>query len=283
MKITSVPALPGGAQGINQIPTSEPTVTTPPVVKEEPKLDEQLSQKYADWAKKEKMFRSKVQAREDALKKREADLEAQKAEYEKSYIPRSRVRELFEKDPANALKELELSGDQLTNALLNQPSPQDLKIRELEAKIATLEGYPDQTKKLLEDRDHQAYETALKQLNADVRTTIQSDPQFEVIKHTASEEDVTKMIEERFKADGTLLTIDAAAKEIEQKLTEELLKCFEIEKVKNLVLQKLQPAPQVPANKQPAPKTLTHSQAPVAQKPMSPRERAILAFEGKLT
>lgn len=293
MKITSVPTLPqgSGVQGINQQTTHESPTPALPVVKEEPKLEEQLSSKYADWAKKEKLLRSKIQASEEALKKREEAIQAKEAEYEKNYVPRSRVAEVFQKDPTNALKEFGLSGDQLTHALLNQPSPQDLKIQQLEAEVAALKGYPDQTKKLLEDRDKQAYDTALHQMKFDLQKFVEKDPQYELIRNNKAHESVAQLIQDVFEKGseklnfptGHLLQFNEACDLVEKELEEQIWEAAQSEKIKSRFQT---PAPVVVKDAAPnklAVKTLTHSQAPAAQKPLSPRDRAILAFEGKLT
>lgn len=299
MRITSMPDLPAPeidgrkpsptsrvTSAINQLDNNESPKPTPPVVKEEIKVpDEQISPKYADFAKKEALLRSKIQAERNELKQREDAFKAKEADYNTNYIPKSKIPEYFQK---GNLQDLGLTGEQITQALLNQPSPQDLKIQELESKLAALTGIPDQTKKMFEDRDKQAYDQAIHVIRTDVKSLVKTDPQFEIIKSTESENDVVELIEKTFKegseelgfSKGHLLGIDEAAKIIEDKLTEELLKYSQLEKIK----QKLQPAPVVKDEpvKQ-APRTLTHSQAIPAQRPMNARERAILAFEGKLT
>jgi hypothetical protein len=296
MRVTSVPEIPESIgvytgtnspqTATNQSNTNEPLKPAPSAVKEEPKVEgEQISQKYADWAKKEKLFRSKVQAREEALRQREEAIKAKESEYGANYIQKSKIPELFQKDSQQALRELGLSGDTLTQALLNQPSPQDLKIQELEAKIAALTGGIDETKGLLDKRDQQAFETAVNQVRFDVKEFITEDPVFEVIKTTGSEEDVVQYILDEHKKNGIIPTIPQAAKAIEDKLFSGILEYAQIPKIKQKLQELFAPQNQMKvaeAPKQAPTKTLVHSQVSSAQRPMSARERAILAFEGKL-
>lgn len=287
MRVTDVPALPPSSipnmnptlgAATNQRAISEPPKAALPVEVAKPE-EEKIAQKYADWAKKEKIFRSKVHARELALQQREEALKAREVQYGANYIEKSKIPEYFQR---GNLQDLGLTGDQVTHALLNQPSPQDLKIQHLEAKIAELTGSVDSTKNLFAERDKAATDQALSQILTDVKSLVSNDPQYEVIKDTGSEEAVVDHIKKTFDETGHLMNVEEAAALIENQLLEELTKFAQMKKIQ----EKLKPAVEVqtaaPKQNAPISKTLTHSQVSSTQKPLSARDRAVLAYEGRL-
>jgi hypothetical protein len=96
------------------------------------------------------------------------------------------------------------------------------------------------------------------------------------------------LIEKTFKEDGILLSVEEAAKEVEDELVSQLSKYAQkIKKLQQKFAPQSKAAPQQPVNnktagqqQQPG-KTLTNSMG--ASRPLSTRERAILAFENKLS
>jgi hypothetical protein len=129
-------------------------------------------------------------------------------------------------------------------------------------------------------RDKQAYETAIKQLGNEAKILVDSDPSYELIKAQDATGAIVELIEETHKETGVLMSVEEAAKEIENHLYEEALKLSQLEKVK----KGLQPPPAVVSEvaETPAIKTLTNAQAG-SGRPLTAKERAIMAFQGKLT
>lgn len=321
MKITAVPALPAAAEQssimtgtetikatptaakspINQSSNNEsPASAAVPAVTEPKPADksDELTSKYAELAKREKILQRKIQAEREALKGREAALAAKEAEYASSYIQKNKIKEMFQKDPALALREFDISGDQITHGLLNQPSPQDLMIQKLQAEISELRGVQDQTKNLFDERDKNARAQALNQIKSDVKQLIDIDPAYDTIKSTGSIDAVVEYLEKQFDETGNLLSIEQAAEHVEQELTEELVKYAQLKKIQDRLQKQIAPAAEVtPAvaavvNSQTpapiptipsklAPKTLTHSQTNAATQPLTARERAIAILEGR--
>lgn len=287
MKITAVPELPQASSSIPSIPAAnhsnqyrspelpQPTVTAPEV------KDTPLSQEYANMAKKERALRSKIQAEKEVLQRERDALAAEKAEIEKNYIQRSRIPELFQRDSTQALRELGLSGDTLTQALLNQPSPHDLMIQDMKAEIQALKSELGQTKNMFGERDNAAMQQALTQILTDTKNLISSNPEnYEAIKTYGLEEEVVSRIKEEFEKSNILKSVEEVADALENELVELYSKGALLKKVQT----KLQPPASSPAAKQaPQVRTLANSQITSAQTPMSSRERAILAFEGKLS
>jgi hypothetical protein len=264
-------------------PSSEPT--------EQSVSSEPLSSQYAILARKEKALRQREQqlkAREEALKsaKPAEELPPQtpkSAEFDPSkYVDKERLA----KDPFTVLNEMGLSYEQLTELALNAPKPEQLalmnEINTLKNELKALKGETENTKKTFEESQQQQYKQAVNQIKAEARSLITHDPQFETIKATDSIDDVVELIEQTFKQDGVLLTVEEAARQVEDYLTEEAVKLARLSKIQ----QKLAPKPSAPEQKPTASpekqplKTLTNSVS--SSRTLSARERAILAMQGKL-
>lgn len=246
--------------------------------------EEPLSSQYAILARKEKMLRQ----REQQLRTREAELKAKDAPIapptpsfdESKYVNKDRLTQ----DPFTVLTELGLTYDQLTEMALNGPKPQEIalmnQIKSLESKIAEIEG---KTQKSFEDREVQQRQQVVAQLTNDTKRLVSSDPNFEMIQAERAEKEVVKLIEKTFDEDGILLSVEEAAQQVEDYLVERALRIAKAKKIQ----QKLAPAPAVPEksmtedSKQPQLKTLTNSVA--SSRKLTARERALLAFEGKLS
>ena len=195
------------------------------------------------------------------------------------------------KDPLGVLAEKGISYDQLTNLLLSQgqgqpTSPEAAMIAKLEAKIAQIEEANKQTNTSIEARETQAYNQAVTQIRNDAKSLVTSDPEFETIKATNSINDVVELIELTFKEDGILLTVEEAAREVENHLVEEAMKITRINKIQRRLshpaakAQESKPSQSGSAPKQQQMNTLTNSVG--TSKPLTQRQRAIAAFEGKL-
>lgn len=253
--------------------------------------DKMISSEYAVLARKEKALRAKVQAqeaaskaREDALRAREEAIKAKEQEYQTNYIPKDRLA----KDTLAVLNESGLDYDKITQLALNSPKPEELalmnQVRALEEKIAKLEGSYEKTQKTFEERDIQAYENVKAQMHSDAARLVKNNPEFETIDKTDSIADIVDLIEKTYNTDKVLLTVEEAAKEIEDHLIEEALKVYEINKIKSrLSPKKTEEAPKQSVQSQVQPqgiKTLTNQVA--STRHLSTRERAILAAKGEL-
>lgn len=274
MKVVGIPSAES-----NQLSNVE-SPAVPPVVSEPPKEDP-LSSKYAELAKREKILRNKIQAREEALKTREAAIQAKEAEYASSYVPKSKIKELFKNDPYQAMKDFDISGDELTQGLLNQPSPEARQIQQLQAKLTAMEENLGKTQNTFKERDEQARQQALNQIKMDVKRLIETDEAFDTVKNTNSEDEVVAYLEKKFNETGELIPIEQAAAAVEQELIEELFKYSQLKKIQ----EKFKAPAEVKAETTksvPTPsKTLAHAQVSSGSKSMGPRERAIALLEGR--
>lgn len=256
----------------------------PAKAKEDP-----LSTQYAILARKEKAIRAKVQelkAKEDALKAQEL-ASKDKSEPNQSRSDDFDLKSRLVKDPMSVLNELGITYDQLTNSAAAQPTFEELRLSKLEtelkAEIKALRDAQDNTKKSFEERDKQSYDQAISQITNEAKALVMSNPDFETIKETGSLNDVIDLIKQTFESDGILLTVEEAAREVEDHLVEEVMKTIKIKKIQ----QRLQPAakaseaekPQDQAPKSQTMKTLTNAVA--STRPLTAKERAILAFRGE--
>lgn len=252
------------------------TTEVTPEVKTE--TESPLSPKFAALARKERALRAEAQK----LKAREEAMKAQEADYSSKYIPKDRLT----KDPLGVLTEQGLTMDQITNMLLNQPGPQDQAVSRLEAKIQELEAKLQKQVTTQEETQTQNYDRAVNQIRNEAKLLVDSDPAFETIKDTDNVEAIVELIKETYASDNIVLSVQDAAKQIEDYLIEEAMKMASLKKVK----EKLTPQEVVEAQQSPAQtpqsqlKTLTNAVS-ATSKPMSNkdrRERAILAFKGQL-
>lgn len=251
--------------------------------------EDPLSTQYANLARKEKALRAKalqqeqsLKAKEAAIAAKEAELRAKEQEYQSKYIPKDKLTN----DTLNALAEAGLTYDQITELMLNQQNPQKMQEiqlnKKLEAKIQELEDKISKTQKSAEEQQTQAYKQAVNQIRNETKSLVEADPTFETIKATGSIDDVVQLIEETFKQEGVLLSVEDAAREVEEYLVEEAMKIAKLNKIQ----QRLAPAPkpaepkQEPPKQQQTLKTLTNSIS--SPEKLSARDRAILAFKGEL-
>lgn len=259
--------------------------------KEEPAEEKSLSSEYAILARKEKALR----AREQQLKAKEAELKAKeeavsgKPAAQSPSIDASKMisRDKLLEDPFSVLAELGLSYDKLTELALNAPKQEDIERsqyeKRIEAELQKLREEQESVKRAYAEQQTQAYKQAVAQIKAEVSQLVKSDESFETIRETGSINDVVELIEQTFKEDGVLLSVEDAARQVEDYLIEEAMKLARLKKVQ----QRLTPAQKAVAEqkateapKQQQLKTLTNSVG--SSKQLSARERALLAFKGEL-
>lgn len=275
-----------GSQEPSAAPAPAEATTSKPEAPADP-----LSSHYAQLARKERAIRAKAQAQEQAIKAKEAQLKAQEealkakeAQYQTGYVDKSKLQQ----DPLTVLNELGLTYDQLTNLVLNAPKPEEIAQKQaydkLQSEIKALRDAQEQAQKAAQDQQTQAYQQALNQIRQEAKSLVNSDPEFSVIKSTNSVDDVVELIEKVFEKDGVLLTVDEAAREVESFLAEEATKLWKIEKIRKMVEAPSKPAQATaqasnPPKQAPA-KTLTNAVS--SSRPLSAKERAVLAFKGEL-
>ncbi len=268
---------PEGQGNVDEVTALEPEA---PAVKEK----ELLSTQYAQLARREKALQAKAQAQQRAIAEREAALQAREAaitakdsEYQSKYIPKDRLSQ----DTINVLLENGISYDQITQMMLTQQQ------QDPATKLA-IQRLEDQLRAQTEERQQEKtaqYQQAVKQIRFDAQQLVRQDNEFETIRETNSINDVVELIEETFKEDGTILSVDEACRLVEDHLVEKLSKYSRLGKIQ----QRLKAAaPAATSPKQPENTSQQHQPKPTltnaagTSKKLTTRERAILAMEGKL-
>jgi hypothetical protein len=261
----------------------------------EPVKEPAVSRLYAQLAKQERALRAKAQQQEQQFKQREAALQAREAEAQqkseinqKGFISLERLKN----DPLGAMSEAGVSYDEVAQQIIN-PSKVDPRLQAtidaLKAEIADLKKSTDEGREAMTRQQQEAYNTAVKQIETDVRNLVTADPNFELIKANRAVKDVVKLIEDTYNKDGVLLTVEEAAQEVENYLDEKITNLTKLEKIRRKLGQqttnaaqakKAQPAATKGPDSAPATmKTLTNAVS--STRKLSARERAILAFKGE--
>lgn len=256
-----------------------------------------LSAQFAQLARKEKALRAQVnqfKAEQAAFKQAQDAQKAFQAPQTPSFDPSRYVAlDDIQKDPFGALNKAGLSYEQLVEQQLNQPSPEQRQLNqtvsELRAEIKALKDGQDKTTKQFEQQSQDSYTQALNQIRTEAKNLVNSDPDtFETIKATGSIKDVVDLIEDTWKngldeahPKGTLLTVEEAAKMVEDHLSEEAYKLSQLKKIQKRFAPK-QVAPAAASaqtgtkpQQQQGSKTLTNAVG--TQRQYTAKERAVLA------
>jgi hypothetical protein len=252
------------------------------------KAESPLSERHALLARREKQIRQREQAlrtKESAIRASEEAAKSAPVKPsfdEKEYVKRDRLTQ----DPFTVLNELGLTYDQLTEMALNAPKAEDMamrnELRALRDELKAVKGETESNKKSFEEQQTNARKQAVNEIKSQVTRLVSEDPAFETIKATRSVGDVVELIERTFDEDGILMSVEEAAQEVEEYLATEALRLAKLNKIQQRL--KPQQVAQLKQNsqvsKQQGMKTLTNSVT--SSRPLSARERAILAFQNKL-
>jgi hypothetical protein len=234
------------------------------------------------FARKERQLRKmqqELQAERESFKRKET-------EYSNGYIAKTR----FNEDPLGALQDAGISYEKLTELLLQNPNSNDPTIRALRSEINALKQSQETASKQAEEQNTVKYQAAVKQIDNEVKMLIDRDANFETIKQSGMADAVTQLIVDTFEAEGYVMDVLEAAKEVENHLVEEAYKLAQLSKVQSR-LKPATPEPIAPpAQKQSqspqvTTKTLTNAvtqEAPKRSSDKERRERALAAFYGKL-
>lgn len=273
--------------------TTIEAVETPEAPAEPATEDTTLSPHYAALARKERALRAKVaaqhadiKAKEASIAEREKAIAAKEAEYSTDYIRKSK----FKEDPWSVMADEGVTYDELTQRALTQQS-QDPAVKaalaRMEAQVNALKEEQANSRKLYQESQAQSYQQALNQITLEAKDLVKNDPAFEAIRETGSVKDVVQLIEKTFEQEGRLMTVEEAAREVEEYLVDETLKLTRLQKIQQRLKQNAAKAASTTTNqqpqsetKQPQLKTLTNAAGTTRQ--LSARERAMLAFKGEL-
>lgn len=215
--------------------------------------------------------RRALQQERQALDKEKADFTAQKTSHGDA-VDIAKLKS----DPLGVLLDAGVTYDQMTEAILaRQSNGYNPEIKALQEKLKALEEGVD---KKLTDRDAQAKQAALGEMQKEAVLISAQGEEFALVRETKSIPHVMKLIERTYDEKGEILDVKDALKLIEDELFQESLKLTKISKVQS------QFAPQTPVlpptQQQRQMKTLTNRDT--AAVPMSRKARALAAFQGTL-
>jgi hypothetical protein len=269
-------------------PESDSNANTESEVTAEVK-DPEVERRFAQIARQERALRAKIQQanlqlkqREEALKAKEAAIQQPAAPDLSQYIPRERLKQ----DALTVLEEEGVSWDALANRAMNRVPVDPMvtsTIQKLEAKIASLEKANETSQQTYQQQQKNQYEAAIKQIRSDVKQLVYTDPEFETVKAMNATKDVVELIERVYAKDGIVLSVEDAAKEVENYLVEEAMKVTQLDKIKKRMAasnaSNLKSEVKTQTKEQPqTTKTLTNATA--SARKVSARERAIARANG---
>jgi hypothetical protein len=216
---------------INEQPNRQPDTQVDPAsgaVETPPQKDEGAS-KLADLARKEKALVQKMReiaAKEAALNAKEPEL---RTSTESAFKESLKAR--LSEDPLGFLEEYGISQEQLTNALLNPPTPMSPEVRKMREELNALKQSQTDSLKAQEEQRTSAYQKAVEQVRSDVTSLVDSDERFETIKEMGLHETVTELIVETHQKTGKLLSSEEAAQMVEDYVLGESLRVANLKKV----------------------------------------------------
>jgi hypothetical protein len=252
-----------------------------------------LSTQYAILARKEEALRARaiqqdqaIKAREDAIAAREVELQSKANPDLSNYISKDKIKQ----NAYGVLTELGLTYDEITQQALASQSPDAQLIRQMREELAEeLKGVKEEqakTRQIVEEQNTKAYQQAVSQITSEVKQLVKLDPSFELIKAKSAHGDVVQLIERTFHEDGVLMSVEEAAQAVEDYLVEEAFKDSQVGKIQARLKKAAEAKPQPKTvavqqqNAQPQIKTLTNAVG--STRPLTARERALLAFKGEL-
>lgn len=209
-----------------------------------------LSPQLSALARKEQAFRQ----REQALKERERQIEARLAEADQYTQLKSK---LSSKDYSEAEK-LGLDYEGYTQYLLNKQAGEDPQAKAFEK----LQQEIEDLKKKQEESGARQYEETVAEYKKEITALVSSNEDFSSIKELKREDAVLQLILDTWEEDGKELSIEQAAKDIEEHLVEYGNKFASLPKIKakaEAQIQKALPKPVVGT------KTLTNEMMPQSE------------------
>lgn len=170
-----------------------------------------------------------LKAREEAVKARESSWKPDE------YIPKKK----FETDPLATLQELGYDYNKLTERQLQEPNSNDPTIRAMLSKINSLEERLSQNANSQQQAQEQQYEQAKSQMLADAQSYTSGNPDFELVDKWGAHDLIVSEIEQEFERTqkdmgrGIIISMETAAKRVEDNLYKEALKIRDFNKIKN--------------------------------------------------
>lgn len=237
--------------------------------------DPQTREKFLALARRERSIRAEQRKFEEQKKSWES-------EKQKLRSPEDWRNQLL-KDPTS----VGLSYDELAQVALHNPK-ESFETSQLRQELAALREANDALKQQFEGSQKSSYDQAVKQLSREVTRMVDGTDTYPMIKDQAASDAVVELVERIYKEEGTLLSKEEAAQQIEDHLQGLALKFANHPVIKAKlsppVIEAEQPLNQQQPKASPSP-TLTNSLSSSSTRPLTAkerRERAIQAAMGQL-
>ena len=259
-------------------------------IRDRAKQDPEVQRRFNQLARQEKALRAQVQQKNIEFKKREAELKARETAIQSqqtqdlsNFIHKDKLRQ----DYLGTIEAAGGSYDELVQqvAAARDTDPRVLStMQRMQERIDSLESQLEDGRKGVAQQQQQAYQTAIKQIRADATELVNADDNYTTIRDMKAVKDVVELIERKYKQDGTVLSVEKACDMVENYLIDEATRIANSRKVRERIsepqatAQRTEMKPQEKTQQQM--KTLTNTAS--SNRPLTTRERAIAAFEGKL-
>lgn len=202
------------------------TTTETPVAESTPTAESvTLPEAASANARKEQAYRQ----REAALKAKEVE-QADKLKLADLY---SQLKAKLDAKDFSAVEELGVNYDGYTEYLLakQEADPVAEKYKQLETEIKSI-------KTSQEEKAASEYEATVAEYDKEIKSVVSSNPEFSSIKELGQEQAVLQLILDSWEEDGTELSVEEAAKDVESFLVEEANKFAALSKLKSKPLPK---------------------------------------------
>lgn len=259
----------------------------PTTVKEETKQEAvTLSPQLTALARKEQAFRKQ----EQTFKTQQAEFKTKQEAFEKQqadFQVLSKAKERLAADDYTVLDELGVSYEKYTNYLLNKgesEKPEDKALQELREELKSVKTKQEESEAQRKESIDKQYAETIKQYEKSIAEIVEKDPDLSSIKERKAEAYVLQHILDTFNEDGETLTVEQAAKEIEDAIVADAEEALKLSKLKAKIQPPAEEKKQLqPPTKQPL-KTLTNQVASTQTKTypqfqhLSPKERIAQAI-----
>lgn len=239
----------GSQRVIPEKPVAETTTPATASVAEVPPGEVQLSPKVSAIARKEAAQR----AREKAIQEKERTFAEKMADADSFH----KLKEKIKAKDYSGLDELGVAYEEIVKHELNKEAAKDPTKEELRQ----LREEQVKLRKTLEEKEVKEYEANQALWRAEIQRVVAEKPEFAAVKKMEAYDTVLQHINDSFEEDGTELTVEQAAKEISDALTERAQKWKTIldDEAKPVTEKKVLGAPKTES------KTLTQNMAPTSQ------------------
>lgn len=225
---------------------------------------------------------AKLREREKALDERERQMQ----ETNKAYDPWRSAAEKAKRNKLEALKDIGISYDELTNQMLNDGAVPPQVVAQQAAEQTADEKIAALRKELADERAKEQqtnYQQSIAHIDAEVQALADSSEKFVLVKESGMYHDVTKYIEEEYHRTKRIMPVSEALEKVNSDILTGLQDLLKNDGIRNLLLPPQEPKieqPQVAQPNQKITRTLTNiaTGSPPAARSLTSAERRARAI-----